>query len=126
VLENGPLVVRAPLSVRCEPAGLRATFCRCGQSRNKPYCDGAHAGAGFAATGEPPARESAALAERAGPLAVTPQKNGALKLKGPMEVVSGTGHTLHRATELYFCRCGHSKTKPYCDGSHKALGFVAD
>lgn len=126
VLENGPLAVRAQLSLRGAPAGLRATFCRCGQSRNKPYCDGRHADAGFTATGEPPAKESAALAERAGPLDVTPQKNGPLKLKGAMEVVSGTGHTLNRATELYFCRCGQSKTKPYCDGSHKALGFVAD
>jgi CDGSH-type Zn-finger protein/uncharacterized Fe-S cluster protein YjdI len=125
VLENGPLAVHAPLSVRGEPAGLRATFCRCGQSRNKPYCDGAHAGAGFTATGEPPAKESGALAERAGPLQVTPQKNGPLKLKGAMELISGTGRTLNRATELYLCRCGHSKSKPYCDSSHKAAGFLA-
>jgi len=126
VLENGPLAVRAELSVRGEPAGLRATLCRCGQSQHKPYCDGSHATAGFTATGEPPARESAPLAVRAGRLEVTPVRNGPLKASGPMEVVSGTGHTLNRAVELYFCRCGHSKTKPYCDSSHKALGFVAD
>jgi CDGSH-type Zn-finger protein/uncharacterized Fe-S cluster protein YjdI len=126
VLENGPLAVRAELAVRGTSIGHRATLCRCGQSKNKPYCDGSHAAAGFHATGEPPVRESAALTARAGPLEVTPVPNGPLKLKGAMEVVSGTGHTINRAAELYFCRCGHSKTKPYCDGSHKALGFVAD
>ena len=126
VLENGPLAVRAELSVRGARAGLRATLCRCGQSRRKPYCDGSHATAGFTATGEPPARESAPLPTRSGHLEVSPVPNGPLKLQGPMEVVSGTGHTIHRAAELYFCRCGHSKAKPYCDGSHKAIGFVAD
>ena len=126
VLENGPLAVRAELSVRGERAGLRAALCRCGQSRHKPYCDGSHATAGFTATGEPPPRESARLPRRSGALDVTPVPNGPLKLQGPMEVVSGTGHTINRAAELFFCRCGHSKSKPYCDGSHKAAGFVAD
>jgi CDGSH-type Zn-finger protein/uncharacterized Fe-S cluster protein YjdI len=126
VLENGPLAIRAELSLRGQPAGLRATLCRCGQSRNKPYCDGSHATAGFTASGEPPAKESAALPKRSGPVAVTPVRNGPLKLTGPMEVISGTGHTINRAAELYLCRCGHSKTKPYCDSSHKALGFVAE
>jgi CDGSH-type Zn-finger protein/uncharacterized Fe-S cluster protein YjdI len=126
VLENGPLAVRASLAVRGVPVGFRATLCRCGQSRRKPYCDGSHAIAGFTATGEPPAKTSTPLVSRAGSVEVAPLPNGPLKLKGPMEVVSGTGHTINRASELYFCRCGHSKTKPYCDGSHQALGFVAD
>jgi len=126
VLENGPLAVRARLSVRGAPAGLRATLCRCGQSQHKPYCDGAHASAGFTATGEPPAKESAPLSLRSGAVEVSPIPNGPLKLKGPMELVSGTGHTLNRANELFLCRCGQSRTKPYCDGTHKALGFVAD
>ncbi|MBS0395273.1 MAG: CDGSH iron-sulfur domain-containing protein, partial [Proteobacteria bacterium] len=126
VLENGPLAVRGALTVRGAAAGLRATLCRCGRSARKPYCDGSHASAGFTATGEPPVRESAPLPVRAGPLDVAPQKDGPLKLSGPVEVISGTGHTVHRARELHLCRCGHSKTKPYCDGTHRALGFVAD
>ena len=126
VLENGPLAVHAELSVRGAPAGFRATLCRCGQSRHKPYCDGSHVTAGFTATGEPPVTESTPLPSRAGPVEVTPTPNGPLKFTGPVEVISGTGHTLNRGAEFYFCRCGQSKTKPYCDGTHKALGFIAD
>ncbi len=55
-----------------------------------------------------------------------PQPNGSLKVVGNLEVVSGTGHTINRATQLFLCRCGQSKNKPYCDSSHKAAGFVAE
>ena len=125
VLENGPLALRAPLKLDGADIGLRATLCRCGQSRNKPYCDGSHAAAGFMATGEPPPKESQPLVRRDGPIEVTPLLNGPLKVTGPLELVTGTGHTINRATELYLCRCGQSKTKPYCDSSHKAAGFTA-
>ena len=123
--ENGPLAVHATLSVKGSPAGFRATLCRCGQSQNKPYCDGSHAAAGFVATGEPPPKDSKPLELRGGPLEVNPTTNGPLKVTGPVEVVTGTGHTINRATELYLCRCGQSKKKPYCDGSHKLAGFTA-
>jgi CDGSH-type Zn-finger protein/uncharacterized Fe-S cluster protein YjdI len=125
VLENGPLAVRAPLKLDGADIGLRATLCRCGHSKNKPYCDGSHAAAAFTASGEPPAKESQPLERRHGPVEVTPLLNGPLKVKGPLEVVTGTGHTINRASELYLCRCGHSKNKPYCDSSHKAAGFTA-
>jgi CDGSH-type Zn-finger protein len=107
-------------------SSVRATLCRCGASSNKPYCDGSHAEAGFVATGEPPVKESEPLAARDGPVEVLPLPNGPLKLAGNIEVVSGTGKTLNRATQVFLCRCGASKSKPYCDGSHKAAGFVAE
>jgi CDGSH-type Zn-finger protein/uncharacterized Fe-S cluster protein YjdI len=124
-LENGPLAVRATLSVRKEFIGYRATLCRCGHSNNKPYCDGSHVAAGFSASGEPRAKDSTPLTDRGGTLEVTPIPNGPLKCAGSIEVITGTGHTINRAAELYLCRCGHSKSKPYCDSSHKAAGFVA-
>ena len=27
---------------------------------------------------------------------------------------------------VYYCLCGKSKDKPYCDGSHKAAGFSTE
>lgn len=125
VRENGPLAFHAPLQIAGQPAGYRATLCRCGASKNKPYCDGSHTVAGFAATGEPATQESKALALRNGSLALTPLSNGPLQVRGPLEIVSGTGRTINRVEETYLCRCGASKNKPYCDGSHKAIGFTA-
>ena len=125
--ENGPLSLEAPMLIGgVAGSSVRATLCRCGASRNKPYCDGSHAEAGFVATGETPVKESEPLAVRDGPVEVLPLPNGPLKLAGNIEVVSGTGKTLNRATQVFLCRCGASKTKPYCDGSHKAAGFVAE
>jgi CDGSH-type Zn-finger protein len=45
---------------------------------------------------------------------------------GNLEIVSGTGRTTDKATKTFLCRCGQSANKPYCDGSHKAAGFVAE
>jgi len=125
--ENGPLSLEAPMRIGGQAASsVRATLCRCGASRNKPFCDGSHAEAGFTATGEPPVKESEPLAARDGTVEVLPLPNGPLKIVGNLEVVSGTGKTLNRVTQAFLCRCGQSKNKPYCDGSHKAAGFVAE
>jgi CDGSH-type Zn-finger protein/uncharacterized Fe-S cluster protein YjdI len=125
VRENGPLAFHAPLIVAGKDEGLRATLCRCGVSKNKPFCDGSHAAAGFKATGEPATADSQPLTLHNGALKVTPIANGPLKVEGPLEVVSGTGRTILRTTETYLCRCGASANKPYCDGSHSKIGFQA-
>jgi CDGSH-type Zn-finger protein/uncharacterized Fe-S cluster protein YjdI len=125
--ENGPLALEAPMLVRGGPGeSVRATLCRCGASKHKPYCDGSHAEAGFVASGEAEPKASEPLAVRDGMVEVQPQKDGPLKIAGNLEIVSGTGKTLNRVTQTFLCRCGQSKNKPYCDGSHKAAGFAAD
>lgn len=124
VRENGPLAIHAEMEID-GGALLRATLCRCGASANKPFCDGSHGKAGFAATGEPASKQSQPLAARNGPVKVTPQPNGCLRIEGNLEIVSGTGRTIDRTAKTFLCRCGHSNNKPFCDGSHKAAGFVA-
>jgi CDGSH-type Zn-finger protein/uncharacterized Fe-S cluster protein YjdI len=126
VRENGPIAVHAELILDGQPAGTRATLCRCGASQNKPYCDGSHAAAGFQATGEPPTIASEPLASRAGALVITSLKNGPLMAAGNLEVVSGTGRTTQRTTKAFLCRCGQSANKPYCDGTHSKVGFKSE
>ena len=51
---NGPVLCSGPLTVRSADgtatfAGTKAALCRCGQSQNKPFCDGTHSKIGFEA-----------------------------------------------------------------------------
>jgi uncharacterized Fe-S cluster protein YjdI/CDGSH-type Zn-finger protein len=56
-IKNGPLLVTGRIEVRREDGTVetlpRATLCRCGQSKNKPFCDNQHIAAGFRAPGVP-------------------------------------------------------------------------
>ena len=124
--QDGPLAVHAELNIGGDTMSYRATLCRCGKSFHKPYCDGMHRKARFAATGEPTPQKSEPLPVRNGPLNVTPTLNGPLHVEGALEICSASGRTITRTTETWLCRCGHSKDKPFCDGSHEAAGFIAD
>ena len=121
--ENGPLAIHAELSVAGNRSSCRATLCRCGASRNKPYCDGSHHEAGFQATGEPATIDPEPLERRNGPVEVTPTPNGPLMVVGSVEVCSGTGRTVTRTDKAFLCRCGGSTKKPFCDGTHQRIGF---
>jgi CDGSH-type Zn-finger protein/uncharacterized Fe-S cluster protein YjdI len=124
VREAGPYAFRGPLQIEGVAIGYRATLCRCGASANKPFCDGSHHAAGFAASGEPPTGDSvAALPSRDGALQIDPQIDGPLQVRGNLEITSGTGRVVARVTSTRLCRCGASATKPFCDGSHARVGF---
>ena len=123
VREAGPYAFRAELTINGEPAGYRATLCRCGASRNKPYCDGSHHQVGFSASGEPPSGQTTMLPVRDGRLAIDPQVDGPLKVRGNLEIISGTGRVVARLGSAVLCRCGGSATKPFCDGTHARIGF---
>jgi CDGSH-type Zn-finger protein/uncharacterized Fe-S cluster protein YjdI len=124
--QNGPYAVHATLNIDEQPALFRATLCRCGQSKNKPFCDNSHIEAGFEASGEPATLPSEPLPERGGELHVIPLKDGPLKVRGPVEICSGTGRTINRTQYAKLCRCGGSANKPYCDDTHLRIGFRSD
>jgi CDGSH-type Zn-finger protein/uncharacterized Fe-S cluster protein YjdI len=121
--EAGPYAFRGDLAIDGVPIGYRATLCRCGASKNKPFCDSSHVAAGFTASGEPPTRETETLANRGGPLAIDPQPDGPLRVRGNLEIISGTGRVVARTTSVKLCRCGGSQSKPFCDGTHARIGF---
>ena len=123
VREGGPYAVRGALAVGGNTSSFRATLCRCGASKNKPYCDGSHHDIGFAASGEPATGQAEMLEVRDGPLEVEPQPDGPLQVRGNLEIVSGTGRVVARLTQTRLCRCGGSANKPFCDGSHARIGF---
>ena len=124
VRENGPYAFRANLQLDGAPSDYyRLTLCRCGASKHKPFCDGSHNEVKFSASGEPATGKADMLAVRDGPLAVDPQIDGPLKVRGNMEIVSGTGRVVARLESAALCRCGASGNKPFCDGSHARVGF---
>ena len=126
VREAGPYAFRGDLRLSGTAAGFRATLCRCGASKNKPFCDGSHHDVAFAASGEPVTGPQTDMLEvRDGPLHIDPQVNGPLQIRGNLEITSGTGRMVARVTNARLCRCGGSQNKPYCDGTHAKNGFVA-
>jgi CDGSH-type Zn-finger protein/uncharacterized Fe-S cluster protein YjdI len=123
IREAGPYAFRGPLRLDGIDSGFRATLCRCGASKNKPFCDGSHHEVGFSATGEPPSGQTDMLPVRDGPLSIDPQPDGPLQVRGNLEITSGTGRVVARVTATRLCRCGGSATKPFCDGTHARIGF---
>jgi CDGSH-type Zn-finger protein/uncharacterized Fe-S cluster protein YjdI len=130
VANNGPLYAVGDLRIECATADMpgvrfRAALCRCGQSRNKPFCDNSHEKAGFVdrgALGE----TGEGLDAPGGPLQIKKAPNGPLLLSGSFSIVAGSGREGWRGGKAALCRCGASANKPFCDGSHKTAGFEAD
>jgi CDGSH-type Zn-finger protein len=54
------------------------------------------------------------------------KKNGSIRVTGEVDFVDADGKVLETKTDFSLCRCGHSKEKPFCDGSHRDAGFVAE
>jgi uncharacterized Fe-S cluster protein YjdI len=51
-------------------------------------------------------------------------KDGPLMVEGPITMIGADGKREAFEEACYFCRCGASKNKPFCDGSHEAAGFT--
>jgi CDGSH-type Zn-finger protein len=62
------------------------------------------------------------------PLTIRCRENGPLVIQGEVRVVDHLGNEFALPTHksaVALCRCGQSRTKPFCDGSHKQCGFQA-
>jgi CDGSH-type Zn-finger protein len=54
---------------------------------------------------------------------ITPTTNGPLKAERIQALKNDRGEIIDTDESIFLCRCGASKKKPYCDGSHEAAGF---
>ena len=54
------------------------------------------------------------------------KENGSIRVTGTVDFVDADGNVMETKTDFSLCRCGASKEKPFCDGSHKAANFIAD
>lgn len=62
------------------------------------------------------------------PVVIRCRENGPLLVQGPVKIVDHQGNEFTIPAgkpAVALCRCGQSKNKPFCDGSHKTCGFVA-
>ena len=130
VSNNGPLYLRGDLEI--DDVGddmpgvrFRAALCRCGESKNKPFCDNSHEEAGFVDRGAVGERGDG-CEEPVGPVKVQAMKDGPVVISGNVEMIAGSGRVAWRGTKTALCRCGASANKPFCDGSHRKVGFTSD
>lgn len=131
VQEDGPIYVRGDLEMAQpddEPlTDTRIALCRCGESHNKPFCDNSHIDAEFKATDNLKSNlEESGEQTVGGALKMTPIPNGPVLLEGNFTLVGTDGETIFHGTKAALCRCGHSKNKTFCDGTHTDIGFEAE
>ena len=58
---------------------------------------------------------------------ITVSRTGSLKVEGDVPLYDHEGNPIEtRAGRPYYlCRCGASSNKPFCDGTHSKIGFLA-
>jgi len=127
VANNGPLYVTGDLDIDAAPErapalAVRAALCRCGRSKNKPYCDNSHLDPAFVDAGAVGDRGQD-LQESGGKLVIEFKKDGPIRISGNLTINAGSGRTAWQGTMAVLCRCGESTNKPFCDGTHRKIGW---
>jgi CDGSH-type Zn-finger protein len=62
------------------------------------------------------------------PTKITVKSDKSIRVEGDFEIFDQEGNKfdLSGRTVVSLCRCGHSKDKPFCDGSHREIGFQSE
>jgi CDGSH-type Zn-finger protein len=126
---NGPYRVEGEVPLEAPdgtPYELKPAYslCRCGKSANKPYCDKTHQECGFvgAEVADPSLPGSSAEAMEETSL-VRVVRDGPYEVFGAPTLTYSDGRICEQRAYYRLCRCGASKSKPFCDDSHVQAGF---
>jgi len=129
VRPNGPLICASEINVVIQDAdgNTMATekelaLCRCGQSKNKPFCDGSHKQLDDMEQEFSDERTEELTAPH-GELLITVKPDAMLLIKSPTTIFSRSGQSITTRNKGALCRCGASANKPFCDRSHSQCGF---
>ena len=63
-------------------------------------------------------------AEGADPGEIRPAHDGPLYVRGETRVEAEDGRVIAESFRIALCRCGATKNAPFCDGSHREVGFT--
>jgi CDGSH-type Zn-finger protein len=64
--------------------------------------------------------------DQSSPVTITPYPDGPYLVRGDFVVQDQEGNELPlRRETIALCRCGKSRMRPFCDGTHKLIGFEA-
>jgi CDGSH-type Zn-finger protein len=128
-MPGAALYIRGRVQLRSADGSLiveeiRLALCRCGQSRNKPFCDNSHRGARFDDPGA--VADGGAPVETNNGLTITASANGPLLAQGAFILRAADGQGQYQGANAELCRCGASGAKPFCDGTHELIGFRSE
>ncbi|MBU6243833.1 MAG: CDGSH iron-sulfur domain-containing protein [Actinomycetales bacterium] len=57
---------------------------------------------------------------------VTVLADGPLQVEGRIRILAADGTLIKECEQVFLCRCGQSGNKPFCDGTHRKVGFSGD
>ena len=72
----------------------------------------------YESTGDLPPEQAAE------PTTVEVQRNGPLFVRGPLLITDSRDRLLAEGPRFALCRCGQSRNRPFCDNTHRDVGFV--
>ena len=52
-------------------------------------------------------------------------ENGPNRISGPVKLLGADSREIEHPDVFALCRCGRSASKPFCDGTHRSIGFQA-
>jgi CDGSH-type Zn-finger protein len=126
ITNGGPLQITGNITLVKEDGSVQyanhLTLCRCGHSKDKPTCDDAHLDAEFLNPGKFAAASEIAASRRPSKMTISLIKDGPITFQGRLRLHNQFGQECVKMRGS-LCRCGHSASKPFCDGSHERTGF---
>jgi CDGSH-type Zn-finger protein len=132
---NGPLLVTVDVLTNSKgerlSGALGIALCRCGASRNKPFCDSSHIRIGFSDDRAPDRTPAGGAghdqpeADAASAPSIRISRNGPYEVQG-FDLDTGNWPEGASRERFFLCRCGGSNNKPFCDGTHRRIDFQDD